>query len=1145
MGNLPLEYQKVIDFRGKNVAVSASAGCGKTTSMINRITDIIIKEKIDVTRLLIVTFTKAAAAEMKNKLKKKLSEYPAESFAGSQLGSVEIADISTLHSFCYKICAEFFNVAEIPADFTLIEENDSLIYRAKVLKEITEECYSSGDREFLELTRIFSVKRSDEGLVRTVNKLFETIVYKPDAEEYMQNICDICYKDTSLAERLFVEDLRHFAEEYINIIENQRAYLGKLDMSANDALLENLSHSLKKIDTNKDIKANFAVLSELLEILSASVKPEKKVKENSIADCAHERTKEIKKSLKSVIKDRAEKTEIYLSGQNYGKTSTYINKLCEITKLLYQKFSDFKRENALLDYNDLEHYALKVLSNAQSRKTIADRYEYIFVDEFQDINAVQDKIISLLQKENNLFLVGDFKQSIYRFRGAENKIFKGKTENPSFEHIVLGNNFRSDRGILNFVNEVFAPVMTEQFSLHDYRKFGMLGGEGNYPLSDGRPNVIIDALKPAEKDETGFSGVYSVKKHCLSLQGKEERLDDASAEGAYIAREIKKLVGAVKVNLTDSELEKRKAEGKDEYITFGDITILVRKNKTFTEKLYNRLIKEGIPVSAEISYDIKEYFEITQILNYLKCIDNFYQDIPLLASLTGCFGKFSREEIAQMRLKYPDGGFYRCALSYAENENDALAQKLKDFITNTEFYAKLSKIMPCPRLIMKIIKDFKYEEYLLSLEGGQDYIDRVNKFLQIIYGKSYSQNLAEFLKYLEYVDGEIKLQANAGTGKVRLCTIHNSKGLEYPVVFLAGCGESFTFNDLKRQLIIDAEYGLAMDRYDLADRVKKGCFVRGVISDLQKHRQVREELNTLYVALTRAKYRLYICGSYDAEKFIPLCGVYSVKNTKRYFDYIMNIALRDKKNAPKINNNIYCANEYNLDYEFNIIDGVQAAPPQTALPQTAQRQTITPTDDYAYLSSTTQPIKNTVTVLSKGFEETDDAGEYPAAVIAEADAAETGTAYHNILSAIDFDITKDKISEFVRKCASENIISRQQADNIDIEIIWKTLNLPLISAIKRLKCYREKPFIAYVSSAEAGGDGADEVLLQGVIDLIAIGGETCHIIDYKYSNKDDGYLKNRYARQLELYALAAKQITGFEVKSKNIINIKNARVIEV
>lgn len=158
--------------------------------------------------------------------------------------------------------------------------------------------------------------------------------------------------------------------------------------------------------------------------------------------------------------------------------------------------------------------------------------------------------------------MGDFKQSIYRFRGAENKIFKGKTENPSFEHIVLGNNFRSDRGILNFVNEVFAPVMTEQFSLHDYRKFGMLGGEGNYPLSDGRPNVIIDALKPAEKDETGFSGVYSVKKHCLSLQGKEERLDDASAEGAYIAREIKKLVGAVKVNLTDSELEKEKRKAK-------------------------------------------------------------------------------------------------------------------------------------------------------------------------------------------------------------------------------------------------------------------------------------------------------------------------------------------------------------------------------------------------------------------------------------------------------------------------------------------------------------------------------------------------------------------------------------------------------
>lgn len=1147
MNNFTDQYQKAAEYKGKNIAVSASAGCGKTTAMIKRIENIIISEHIKVNELLVVTFTKAAAAEMKNRLKSSLAAHPMGSFAHSQVYDVEISDISTLHSFCSKICGEFFNIAEIPADFTIIEENDSAIYKSKILRDVIEGYYADNDEVFWELSNIFSVGRSDEGLVSAINRLYNIIVCKPDGKEYLKSICDKCYKGSGSnpAIMLLQQDLSDMAKDYTQIISAHQDNCEKYNMSANSVLLENILSALSQINISGNVRHSYDRLRYLLDCLSVSVKTESQAKDSEIIKCVHEKTKEIKSRLKKTAESFLSKFAPALdfdAATKLNKAAVYANKLCEAAIKLFDSFMEFKKENAFLDYNDLEYYTLKILSSAESRKTISDRYKYIFVDEFQDINGTQDKIISLLQKENNLFIVGDFKQSIYRFRGADNIIFKEKTDNSSFEQIFLDNNFRSDTNILNFINQVFIPVMREDFSLYDYKKTGQLKGSCSYALSDGRPAVVVSVFKPADKEKKDFSGVYSVKEHCQSLNGDTEA-KQAEIEGKYIAQQIKKLVNNVKVSLDSKEFEKRRAQGKDDEIGYDDIAILVRKNKTFTEQLYKQLINENIPVSAEISYSISEYFEITQIINYLKCIDNFYQDIPLLSSLTGYFGKFTYDEIAAVRAKYKKESFYQSLISYAENQSDEISRKIKVFINKTQSYGILSKSMPCPRLIMQIIKDAEYEEHLLSLDCGEDCIDRVNKFLQIIYQKTYSQNLSELLKYIEFADSDIKLQANSGSGKVRLCTIHNSKGLEYPIVFLAGCGEEFTFTDISQRLIADETYGLAMDYYDTDRRIKLPSFVKNALSDRQKYQLVKEEINTLYVALTRAKYRLYISGSYDISKFMPLSGIYSIKNSKRYFDFILNIVLQHRINAHKIYDNFYCVKDYDITYEFNYLDNVNDG--KAAVIQKKQSPAVLPLNDYDFMGSTKQPVKTAVTNINKYIEtQYEDDYENTFSLTSE-DSADIGTAYHKLLAAIDFKLPKQQIADFIKSCIKNNIITALQAQSIDVDIIWKILNLPCIKQIAEMPHFREKPFITYISSKEAGGDGADNVLMQGVIDVIAVDKDKGYIIDYKYSVRDSEYLKNRYRRQLELYSLAAEQILGIKVISKIIINIKSAQIINV
>ncbi|NLK17999.1 MAG: UvrD-helicase domain-containing protein [Clostridiales bacterium] len=1141
------EYERAINFDGGNICVSASAGCGKTTTMIRRIERLIVKDGVEVTQLLVITFTRSAAAEMKEKLKQALIRHPKGSFAYSQIKNLEIADISTIDSFCSKVCGEFFNVADIPPQFSIIEENDSKLYRAKVISEMVEDYYAEGDELFSELSSIFSYDRTDKGVISAVEQLYELTAVMPDFEEYLKKTAFIPYGDVEggLIARFitgdFHESMRDFSRElsaHIRLMAGENLDLNLEKFSA-------LAAKLFQVDREGGLEHNRALIEETLSLLGERNRQGRGLNERQ--KLIHDKGLKLLERMKRALCGYAELFDGMMAGgarEKLDRARRYVEKLCEATLKFRERYTEFKKENNFLEFSDIEYYTYKILQDPECRQALRQRYRYIFVDEFQDTNRMQDEIISLLSSGDNLFIVGDLKQSIYRFRGAENEIFREKNDSNDFANMTLGKNFRSDRRILDFINKAFSLVMYRSFSLNDYASEGMLEGDKVASLSDGRPPVVIDIFPVRERAEGYPGGVYSVWEHAAQNRGS---LDEAGAvEGAHIAREIKKLVGKEKLQLSPEEMRERAERGKGEYVTYDDITILVRAKKDFTEGVYGSLLEAGIPVAAELSFSIDQYHEITQLISYLKLIDNFRQDIPLLASLKGCFGRFSDDELAQVRIKYREGEFYQAVLSYMGEQVGELAARLKGFYEKVRRYAELSKALPCPRLIMAIIEDFKYEDYLLGLENGADCVERVDNFLSLIYDKAYSQNLTEFLRYLEYASQDIRLGFKAGGGadKVRLCTMHSSKGLEFPIVFIAGCGQSF-YSEAGRKLSVHKNYGIAMDFFELERLYRESSFIKKALDLLARQEQVKEEINLLYVAMTRAKYRLYLCGHGGLDEQ-PLYGLSRIKGAKRFSAFILNLALRDARNHGKIESDLYFEEDFGLEYELNIHSLPEAEREQPmALKAEEQDPPFEPLKGYPFQKSTSCPLKNSVTSLSKKsfsgeLDEEPQAGENR---LFFADSADIGTAYHAVLSEIDLSAGEEEAKRLIEVMAQRKAISKEQAEMVDPKKVVKVLSLPAIRALKGWRVFREKPFVAMISAGKAGLDAEDNILVQGVVDVLGIKDGEMAIIDYKYSSSSSEALIERYGRQLELYSLAAEQALGLKAVKKIIINIKTMREI--
>ncbi len=894
----------IVSERGKNVIVSASAGCGKTTNMIWRIAGLVSRDKVDLSSMLIITFTRASARDMKDKLAVQLKKLPDDPFVKRQLSAIERADISTIDSFCTRLLRDYFTEAGVDPSFSVLDEDEAQLLKLRALDKVTSARQMQADDDFIKLSLALSGNRNTAALNLAVLNVYDLAVNCIDPEGFIRDTLATPYSLPLSQNRMYLLAFEQIREQLLHFLQSFKSLLPRLDSLG-------LGKHITLAQTVCD-----AINSLLLsgDIVQLSQKPQNRLpntpqlnkEQKTCGDCAllHAEFKELKSEFTSALKairtayppySYAELEELVLS------TGVLARTLSELVLDFAKEYAEEKQKRAAVDFSDLCHLSLKVLSNPDTARAIKSRYRYIFVDECQDLNQVNDALVSLIKGGDNLFAVGDIKQCIYRFRGAQPELFHQKSSNartdPNSRLFRLGTNYRSNRGVLNFVNFVFSKLMVKEFSLSDYSGEDMLEGASDAQLSAGKPvelhivtrNEYDAAAIPVDSGASGTDGSFREDGNDdggadEADGGSPEEISMAQAEGAAVCGAITQLVSEAYMPAQADGQPARK-------VRYSDIAVIVRGKNSAVRTIYAEIKAANIPVYAEFDGTLRDFKEIAMLINLLKITDNLRQDIPLAAVLRSIFGGFSDGELCEIRRGGTHKFFHEAFLQYAQSGADSeLSKKCAQFCGKLARYRTLSAGLTAGELISQIIKDFDYHAYVLARSGGSERAAALTAFVLGLEGKSYARTLFDFLQYCAQMGGSLRISSAPfdSTDCVRLTTMHKSKGLEYPVVILCGLGSKFNMFS-RSSMLLSRDYGAGLCAYDFALRQKLPLFTFHAMRKELADMQIKEEINVLYVAMTRAKYKLILTAACDENKAKTIDSVHDIKGMRNYIYPLLGI----------------------------------------------------------------------------------------------------------------------------------------------------------------------------------------------------------------------------------------------------------------
>lgn len=872
------EQQDVISLRNRNILVSAAAGSGKTAVLVERIISKITSQETpcDIDRLLVVTFTKAAASEMRsrigNALEEKLQEEPDNEHIARQESLLHSAQITTIDSFCQWILRNYFHVIDLDPVYRVGDETDLGMMKQEILEELLEEKYlrarEEGDQAFLHFTNIFSPGRTDKNIEEVVLTLYEKSTSYPFPEEWIGSLGEM-YSSTTVEEmeksgwvqqlliycRRCVREYVHMVQEAVVLCQEEEGPEPYYEAVASDlAFLEKLAEAETYCEWGKLLAGFQALKLRAIRGKNVSVSQEKKERVKSL------REGYLKKGIQELQKKYFfQPAEEMLSDMKQMREP--IQELISLTLEFGQAFSAKKREEQILDFSDMEHLALQILVQrgedgqvipSDTAKELQQYFDEIMTDEYQDSNEVQELLLtSLCGKEGQkpyLFMVGDVKQSIYKFRMAKPEIFLekyksfplGEGEN---QRIDLSRNFRSRAGVLESANWVFENIMQESLGGIEYDQGaklvpGMVFEECEHPTGGKTELVLIEQ----KSDE-------------LTVEKK-------SLEAAVIGEKIRRMVqGENPVYV----------QGKHGYrqMTYADVAILLRSVTGWAEEFVGVLNDMGIPAFADTRTGYFTSLEVETILNFLHIIDNPRQDIPLAAVLRSYLGGLTDEELAWIGTMEGDINFWDQVNCYREQgENEALREKLSCFWDRLNSYRIYAGTHSVYELLRKIYDETGYYQYMSAMPSGEKRRANLDILLQqsLEFANNGHRGIYGFARYIESLQkskvdfGEASVDGE-NTNAVRIMTIHKSKGLEFPVVFVAGMGKQFNLMDARKGTVIDSEFGVGCDFVDLQLRVKQPTLAKKFIANQVVLSTLAEEIRVLYVALTRAKEKLVITGT--------------------------------------------------------------------------------------------------------------------------------------------------------------------------------------------------------------------------------------------------------------------------------------------
>ncbi len=1103
------EQRAAIEAEGE-VLVSASAGSGKTYVMVEKLIRLILTGKADVSSVLAVTFTNLAAAEMKERLRAALiaringeADAAVRARLKVQLSEIATADISTVHSFCTNVIRRYFYESDIAGNFRVADETEADKLKDRAVTLTFDELLSGKSESFLLLCRVYAGSRGFSKLRDVMLRAYGKAVTRADYASFLRGLADM----------YTAENFEKLAEEVCAPIRASAQWLSQTcaELSARCAEysqsgLFNQKHAAfleerRALAEGLQKAPDLFACAQLLQGLSLGSKPANTAIKKS-GDARALELDEAIGSLKGRI-DGMKKAAAQLRGREEEKEAFFVAgkiaaALGELLLAFDANYARLKRRAGVLDFSDLEHKCLELLDIPHVREEVRSRYTHVFVDEYQDVNPVQERILSLVSGEN-VFMVGDAKQSIYGFRGCSAAFFTKKYEKlkKAGRSLTLNGNFRSCSNVLNAVNDLFSQAMTEKSCSVDYKNTSMMCA-GSASQEGGE--VHIEFVPEAEQGEEKERDVYSVAEH---LSQKDVPV---SAEAELIADLVLQEVGKVRHDPVSGEVAN----------AYGDIVVLTRSKKEKMESVVRELVRRGVPVAASAEVNVCDYPEVKTLIAILQYLDNGEQDIPLAAALKSEMGKLTDAELAKIRLAAPQGSFCAACESYAEK--DATSEKLRKFFALCEQLRTEMSARSAAEILSRILTQTGMEMKLLASSCGAEKVRRIGRLCSACADKS----VAAFLAFLKDSGYKIGFSESGGENAVRVMTMHASKGLEFPVVIVAGMNAPFSGEDLKG-ILFDDEWGFAPEAYDPDEYTSSETILRAAVKNRLRHKRAEDEMRILYVALTRAKSTLHLV--FTKEKGFD--GDES-KSAGSFADFV------DLSKLSSLVTPVFGA-EREPPAERVLTAGEADEEAARAVRERYRRA-------YPYAESVGLPVKTSASALLRRRAENaqEESVRMQEEFYATPADARTGTAYHAFLERADFGApAEEEAARLGAELAREGM-------TVDAEKGAQILRMPLFKELAGYTLYREREFLLAMPVSELYGvRSEDEVLVQGVIDLMAVRGDECVIVDYKYSSHDGARLLADYAPQLKIYAAAAKRSEKVKRVSAHIVNILRGFSVEV
>ena len=1116
------DQKKAIETRDKNIIVSAAAGSGKTRVLVDRVVSLMIEEKIPIKNMIIVTFTNKASVEMKDRIREKLSELLDNknidrSFVKKQIKSINDAFIKTLHSFCADMLRENFYLSDnLSPSFKIAADSKQALLRKDAIDELFEIQYEKNDQNFIDFLHNFAKEKDDKDAKEIVLDLYDFSKSQVDPENWIKyhtsnkfdfsefkkiiekKVDDIIKNAEEL--KIFIEE-KSMRKEFIEMMDIDLSYFYNLKKSV---IEDKWDYSLEKFDYNLKAKTRFN-------------KKKDDPNEDLFVKTKRNYYKDQFTDLKNIVVNTDSITKAFFDLKEEKVLSELKNLVFEFEKIYKNK----KREENYLDFSDMEHEFIKLLEKDALVEKLQKQFRYIFFDEYQDSNDIQNYIVDKLKNKNNLFFVGDVKQSIYGFRNARPELFLEKLESyekdPDSVRINLSKNFRTDKDLIDFNNYIFDNLMTKNNSDIAYK-------DDNHRLNyhfefdEKYPKVSIKALNSSVNEEE------------------------------YLVKEIDDLINSG--------------------INYKDIAILLRSSSR-AYLIENELKKAGIPFSSDISKISFETVEVDFFINILKYIANPKDDLTLLSVLRSEIFDFSEDELSLISISSDKKYFYEKFSLYEENFNDELSQKISDFNTTFADFSYILNFSTMYDFANIIFEKSGYYDFLKARDRGYERVQNIEAFIELMddYDKNNENSLFGFLTYIDNLKNQKKdnLKASRNLSDeedlVRIMTIHKSKGLEFKAVILPEVSKGFNTRGKSKDMLLDKDLGIGINISDWDNKIKISSIKRDLILEKLNLNDKKEEMRVLYVALTRAERKLSIIGQKDLnEKGLDkILSTDSLLDLSSYMDWILKILCDDKIMSDFIDLDYKTDNFNNGSVKIDYIEEFKA---DSKLDFTDVKDLldgnnydkkiynhIKDTFNFSYknLENTNKSLKKSVTEIAKNYDLSNNGYEKstfddmeishdfrrPNFDQISLSATEKGTLIHKIFQELEFkEYDLDSLKNEINKLIDLGKIKKEYISYLNFENILGFFNSKIIKDIRQKSplIRKEESFLRKI----------DNFYVNGQIDIMFEFEDHIILMDFKTdSYKREGF----YDKQLEIYKDSIEEALGKKV-SKSYIYWYNFKEFE-